>query len=202
MKWGTFRTCFIIWDTCHFSIAVIVFSILSKLPRLPSRPECRPHAEWDCWRARTISQISWSVLERSRRAALAAHCPARKMLNAAPYALSSPSWIYNQSSTISYSKLPRRSYLTHNAASSAGAQEGKISSTALQLFRDPWTAANMRQYLDKRLFVQLNGSRKVIGVLRGFDVRSLLRRLILFSSSRGISQPAAQSPEMVVHIWL
>lgn len=26
------------------------------------------------------------------------------------------------------------------------------------------------QYLDKRLFVQLNGSRKVIGVLRGFDV--------------------------------
>lgn len=28
------------------------------------------------------------------------------------------------------------------------------------------------QYLDKRLFVQLNGSRKVIGVLRGYDVRS------------------------------
>ncbi|OHF01639.1 LSM domain-containing protein [Colletotrichum orchidophilum] len=25
-------------------------------------------------------------------------------------------------------------------------------------------------YLDKRLFVQLNGSRKVIGVLRGYDV--------------------------------
>lgn len=33
--------------------------------------------------------------------------------------------------------------------------------------------ANYRwlQYLDKRLFVQLNGSRKVIGVLRGYDVR-------------------------------
>ena len=33
------------------------------------------------------------------------------------------------------------------------------------------------KYLDKRLFVQLNGSRKVIGVLRGYDVRvlSLLR---------------------------
>jgi len=30
----------------------------------------------------------------------------------------------------------------------------------------------MQQYLDKRLFVQLNGSRKVIGVLRGYDVRS------------------------------
>ena len=28
----------------------------------------------------------------------------------------------------------------------------------------------MFQYLDKRLFVQLNGSRKVIGVLRGYDV--------------------------------
>jgi hypothetical protein len=26
------------------------------------------------------------------------------------------------------------------------------------------------QYLDKRLFVQLNGSRKVLGVLRGYDV--------------------------------
>lgn len=38
---------------------------------------------------------------------------------------------------------------------------------------DPIRAhANSRllQYLDKRLFVQLNGSRKVIGVLRGYDV--------------------------------
>lgn len=38
----------------------------------------------------------------------------------------------------------------------------------------------MRQYLDKRLFVQLNGSRKVIGVLRGFDVRTLLRAQVHF----------------------
>lgn len=30
------------------------------------------------------------------------------------------------------------------------------------------------QYLDKRLFVQLNGSRKVIGVLRGYDVSPFL----------------------------
>ncbi|KAH6657334.1 hypothetical protein BKA67DRAFT_513757 [Truncatella angustata] len=29
---------------------------------------------------------------------------------------------------------------------------------------------NLAQYLDKKLFVQLNGSRKVIGVLRGYDV--------------------------------
>ncbi|KAL9610207.1 MAG: hypothetical protein Q9167_005084 [Letrouitia subvulpina] len=28
----------------------------------------------------------------------------------------------------------------------------------------------LTQYLDKRLFVQLNGSRKVIGTLRGYDV--------------------------------
>ena len=26
------------------------------------------------------------------------------------------------------------------------------------------------QYLDKRLFIQLNGSRKILGVLRGYDV--------------------------------
>jgi len=35
---------------------------------------------------------------------------------------------------------------------------------------DKWTN-RLLQYLDKRLFVQLNGSRKVIGVLRGYDVR-------------------------------
>ncbi|KAK2937042.1 LSM domain, eukaryotic/archaea-type [Fusarium oxysporum f. sp. vasinfectum] len=28
----------------------------------------------------------------------------------------------------------------------------------------------LKKYLDKRLFVQLNGSRKVIGILRGYDV--------------------------------
>ncbi|EHK40253.1 LSM domain-containing protein [Trichoderma gamsii] len=28
----------------------------------------------------------------------------------------------------------------------------------------------LKKYLDKRLFVQLNGGRKVIGVLRGYDV--------------------------------
>jgi len=28
----------------------------------------------------------------------------------------------------------------------------------------------LKKYIDKRLFVQLNGSRKVIGVLRGYDV--------------------------------
>lgn len=28
------------------------------------------------------------------------------------------------------------------------------------------------QYMEKRLFIQLNGNRKVIGVLRGYDVRA------------------------------
>lgn len=38
---------------------------------------------------------------------------------------------------------------------------------------DKWTDPRL-QYLDKRLFVQLNGSRKVLGVLRGYDVGYLL----------------------------
>ncbi|KAK9316970.1 hypothetical protein V1522DRAFT_400116 [Lipomyces starkeyi] len=28
----------------------------------------------------------------------------------------------------------------------------------------------LKKYMDRRLFVQLNGSRKVLGVLRGYDV--------------------------------
>ncbi|BFZ63569.1 Serine/threonine-protein kinase smg1 [Saitoella coloradoensis] len=28
----------------------------------------------------------------------------------------------------------------------------------------------LKKYMDKRLFVQLNGTRKVVGVLRGYDV--------------------------------
>jgi small nuclear ribonucleoprotein G len=35
----------------------------------------------------------------------------------------------------------------------------------------PQAQPELKRYLDKRLFVQLNGSRKVIGVLRGYDVR-------------------------------
>ena len=31
-----------------------------------------------------------------------------------------------------------------------------------------------QQYLDKRIEVQLNGSRKVMGTLRGYDVSSIL----------------------------
>lgn len=45
-------------------------------------------------------------------------------------------------------------------------------STLLPDFDSP----NLLQYLDKRLFVQLNGSRKVIGILRGYDVNALPAR--------------------------
>ena len=38
----------------------------------------------------------------------------------------------------------------------------------------PYLTTSRAKYLDKRLFVQLNGSRKVIGVLRGYDVRLLV----------------------------
>jgi hypothetical protein len=33
---------------------------------------------------------------------------------------------------------------------------------------------NLKKYLEKRILVQLNGSRKVMGVLRGYDVRTRL----------------------------
>ncbi|KAF2099494.1 small nuclear ribonucleoprotein SmG [Rhizodiscina lignyota] len=34
----------------------------------------------------------------------------------------------------------------------------------------PPAQPELKKYLDKRLFIQLNGSRKVTGVLRGYDV--------------------------------
>ncbi|TQN71449.1 Small nuclear ribonucleoprotein G, partial [Colletotrichum shisoi] len=39
-----------------------------------------------------------------------------------------------------------------------------------QFLTDIPESPDLFDYLDKRLFVQLNGSRKVIGVLRGYDV--------------------------------
>jgi hypothetical protein len=33
---------------------------------------------------------------------------------------------------------------------------------------------DLKKYLEKRILVQLNGSRKVMGVLRGYDVRTCL----------------------------
>ncbi|MCJ1333193.1 Serine/threonine-protein kinase smg1 [Thelotrema lepadinum] len=34
----------------------------------------------------------------------------------------------------------------------------------------PQAQPELKKYLDKRLFIQINGSRRVIGVLRGYDV--------------------------------
>jgi small nuclear ribonucleoprotein G len=31
--------------------------------------------------------------------------------------------------------------------------------------------SQLLQYMEKRVFVQLNGNRKVLGILRGYDVR-------------------------------
>jgi small nuclear ribonucleoprotein G len=36
---------------------------------------------------------------------------------------------------------------------------------------DPDYYLCLLQYMEKRLFVQLNGNRKVLGILRGYDVR-------------------------------
>lgn len=45
-----------------------------------------------------------------------------------------------------------------------------LISPSVPHFATPSADSFLLQYLDKRLFVQLNGSRKVIGVLRGYDV--------------------------------
>ncbi|ETN42733.1 uncharacterized protein HMPREF1541_01891 [Cyphellophora europaea CBS 101466] len=34
----------------------------------------------------------------------------------------------------------------------------------------PQAQPELKKYMEKRLFVQLNGARKVIGILRGYDV--------------------------------
>ncbi|KAI1905639.1 Serine/threonine-protein kinase smg1 [Ophidiomyces ophidiicola] len=34
----------------------------------------------------------------------------------------------------------------------------------------PQAQPELKKYMEKRLFVQINGNRKVIGVLRGYDV--------------------------------
>ncbi|KAH8701052.1 putative small nuclear ribonucleoprotein SmG [Talaromyces proteolyticus] len=34
----------------------------------------------------------------------------------------------------------------------------------------PQAQPELKKYMEKRLFVQLNGNRKVIGILRGYDV--------------------------------
>jgi small nuclear ribonucleoprotein (snRNP)-like protein len=50
----------------------------------------------------------------------------------------------------------------------------KASQPELKKVRKGLMSKLTLKYMDKRLFVQLNGSRKVIGVLRGYDVCFLL----------------------------
>lgn len=57
--------------------------------------------------------------------------------------------------------------IQQDGARATRAQEGALFSIGAQ-----YGMLTGIQYLDKRLFVQLNGSRKVIGVLRGYDVRA------------------------------
>jgi hypothetical protein len=47
----------------------------------------------------------------------------------------------------------------------------KATQPELKKVRPALKSKLIPKYMDKRLFVQLNGSRKVIGVLRGYDVR-------------------------------
>ncbi|KAI4280769.1 MAG: hypothetical protein L6R38_004195 [Xanthoria sp. 2 TBL-2021] len=50
----------------------------------------------------------------------------------------------------------------------------------------PQAQPELKKYLDKRLFVQLNGSRKVLGVLRGYDVRKTPLNLLFHSRAYGL----------------
>jgi hypothetical protein len=59
-----------------------------------------------------------------------------------------------------------------NASSTARTQEGTHSISHTQRTRTH--TDKPPQYLDKRVEVQLNGSRKVMGTLRGYDVRTPL----------------------------
>jgi hypothetical protein len=52
-----------------------------------------------------------------------------------------------------------------HASSTARAEEGPSATLVGS------AQANLNQYLEKRILVQLNGSRKVMGILRGYDVR-------------------------------
>ncbi|KFY13685.1 hypothetical protein V491_06313 [Pseudogymnoascus sp. VKM F-3775] len=59
---------------------------------------------------------------------------------------------------------------TTHSSSCAAASRGSAAHTQPPPLTMPQAQPELKKYLDKRLFVQLNGSRKVIGVLRGYDV--------------------------------
>lgn len=71
----------------------------------------------------------------------------------------------------SYSELGSCDRLSYPSTAMPQAQP-ELKKVSVTLFPTNQTTEALVQYLDKRLFVQLNGSRKVIGILRGYDVRS------------------------------
>jgi hypothetical protein len=71
----------------------------------------------------------------------------------------------HSSPPITTTQIPRPRHST-TAMPQAQPELKKVSRDSIRLDHNP----NLAKYLDKRLFVQLNGSRKVIGVLRGYDV--------------------------------
>ena len=53
--------------------------------------------------------------------------------------------------------------------------------------------------MEKRLFVQLNGNRKVIGVLRGYDVRVFPSRSARFINKKQWSEWLAKNTRAGLH---
>lgn len=58
-------------------------------------------------------------------------------------------------------------------------------------------ADNPLQYMEKRVFCQINGNRKVIGVLRGYDVSLRCRFVLLNDSFPSRSFPSRLLPSCI-----
>ena len=86
---------------------------------------------------------------------------------AQPYALASKA---SQKRSHPQSKLPRTPRLPTFTMPQAQPELKKVLTHPANLHSLALANTIDLQYLDKRLFVQLNGSRRVIGVLRGYDV--------------------------------
>ncbi|KAK5093906.1 hypothetical protein LTR70_004431 [Exophiala xenobiotica] len=59
----------------------------------------------------------------------------------------------------------------------------------------PQAQPELRKYMEKRLFVQLNGNRKVIGVLRGYDVSIIIPARPIYIQSSPV-QSTHLAPEL------
>lgn len=75
--------------------------------------------------------------------------------------------------------------LAQDASSSAGIEEGRLNPGSFTETTIRSTLTSSMQYMEKRVFCQLNGNRKVIGILRGYDVRPVLPFAYLTYSTSG-----------------